>query len=157
MTACIKKFIIEIKSIGDDLKKIVDHSDYTFNAISDLEKSEFEVKIKTPSKEDFKVKLKPCLGGFFSLKEENLCDLIDGIYKAEVISCSGIKLTYNIPFMENMENTIDDQLLKTKNESYFLSLKNELEIVKTLYKHGVEEQASEKYSDIEDRIRGCMS
>ena len=154
---CIKQLEISFEVISDDLIKIVDSSDFTFNDISDLSPAHpYKLQIKTPQKETFEVDVAPGMGGIFSIEAHGLCDFVDGIYVVSAITCAGAVLEKNVPSLIFIKKAIDNLLLISKNEDYFIILKDQLEIVKTLYKYGKENEAEAKYADIFERISGCL-
>ncbi|TXI12975.1 MAG: hypothetical protein E6Q68_02645 [Polynucleobacter sp.] len=154
---CIKELNISFEVISDDLIKIIDSSDFTFNDISDLSpENQYKLQIKTPQKEVFEVNIAPGMGGVFSLKQNDLCDFVDGIYQVSAITCAGTVLTKNVASLIFIKKAIDNLLLISQNEDYFIILKDQLEIVLTLYKYGKENEAEAKYSDIFERISGCL-
>ena len=154
---CIKQLNISFEEISDDLIKIVDSSDFTFNDISDLSPGNpYKLQIKTPQNEVFEVDIAPGMGAVFSIKSNDLCDFVDGVYQVSATTCAGMVLEKTVPSVIFIKKAIDNLFLISKNEDYFLILKDQLEIVKTLYKYGKENEAEAKYEDIFERISGCL-
>ena len=153
---CIKRLEIKFERISERLIKVIDVSDFSFNDIGDLNPSKpYVLKIKTPQNEDLEVNVAPGMGAIIDLDKTKF-DFFDGVYVVSTVTCSGVEVSQNVPFMHYLKSLIDNFLITQQNEKYFLNLKDQLEIVETSFKYQKQNEAFTKYDDIIEQCEGLL-
>lgn len=152
---CAKHINFEFRKISDDLYSIIDLSDYEFKEMLDVS-GLIILKIKTPAKETFELMMLAGNSQIFSAENKGLICLQDGIYCIQVTSC-GVTIKKNIGFFPKMEGDINNLIVTTGDKATFKELRQDFEIMKTLYQYGDTTSADRIYRDIQDMLKGCRS
>lgn len=154
MKFCIKKLNVEFKKISEDLYSIIDLSEYDYDNINDVLGFSVEIKISTPSEEEFLIMMNCGSGSMFSLKDKKLFAIEDGQYCISTKSC-GASIKKLVGYYPNIKEKIDGLIMTTDDKKYMKLIFEQFQIMKVLDEHDNKKDAKRIYEDISDLLEKC--
>lgn len=143
---CIKKLIISITRITEDLFSVCDDSVIVAPDLCLAQTKEFDLKITDDQNRSFTLSVPVNGKKTYSVKESGACFLNDGVYCLEVDVCG--KTTDKIVYTPNLDCEIKNLVAKGVEDEFYRSLKTKYDIMEILGRNGQVVQAEKKYIEL---------
>lgn len=154
MCYCIKKLVVEIDRIDEDLFSVRDRSIVSTPDMAEAQRLDYQLKIYKDERE--LVILNVPLNGArtYSSKELGIQCLDDDCYCLEVESCDRV-IKQNFCYMPDLKCCIEEAILKSPDDEKYRKLLEDFEVACILQEHGRSKETRQKYEDICEAMKNC--